>query len=102
MSTNPHINALFATGYILLVVSGIRLVGVYAGDKPDNEFLAPVIMLSLLVLSASIMAFIFFYRPLLLLLDGKRIEALGFFMRTVGTFAAVTIGIVGLMFALLQ
>jgi hypothetical protein len=48
-------------------------------------------MLSLLVLSVSVMAFLFFYQPVVLLLDGKREEALAFFLRTVGTFAAGTI-----------
>jgi hypothetical protein len=53
--------------------------------------LFPMIMLSLLVLSVSVMAFLFFYQPVVLLLDGKRDEALAFFLRTVGTFAAGTI-----------
>ncbi len=47
-------------------------------------------MLSLLVLSVSVMAFLFFYQPVIMLLEGKRQEAVTFFFKTVATFAIAT------------
>lgn len=47
-------------------------------------------MLCLLVLSVALMAFLFFYEPVLLLLDDKRPEAVRFFLGTVAIFAGLT------------
>lgn len=60
------------------------------GDKPDT-ILAPITFISVFTLSAAIMAFIFFYQPLQLLIDGKKKEAVNLFIRTIGVFAGVTI-----------
>lgn len=89
---NPYLGALLAIGYIGLVVLLIGGMAAFFGDAPDIEYLAPLIMLSLLVLSVATMGFLFFYRPLTLVLDGRRTEALGYFARMAGTFAAVLIG----------
>lgn len=58
-------------------------------NKPDT-FFAPIVMLSLLTLSVAVMAFLFFYQPLNLLIDGKKKEAVNLFVKTVGIFAALT------------
>lgn len=87
---NPYLGALVAIGYIGLVVLLMGGMAAFFGDAPDVEYLAPLIMLSLLVLSVATMGFLFFYRPLSLMLDGKRAEVLGYFARMAGTF---TIGI---------
>jgi len=58
-------------------------------DKPDT-FLAPVVFLSLLTLSVAVMAFLFFYQPVMLFIEGKKKEAVNFFVKTVGIFAILT------------
>jgi hypothetical protein len=89
MSKNPIINAVSAAGYIGLVVSVINLLSLTNSNKPDTAF-APVVFLSLLTLSVTVMAFLFFYQPLLLFIEGKKKEALNLFIKTVGVFAAFT------------
>jgi hypothetical protein len=39
------------------------------------------------------MAFLFFYRPAVLLIENKREEAVSFFLKTLGTFGVITIGL---------
>jgi hypothetical protein len=93
MTLNPYYNAIFALGYVTLVVSLMRL-GAYFGapDTPDNV-LIPIGMLSLFVLSATAMAYIFFYQPVMLFLDGKREDAVRLFVRTVAVFAVLTLSV---------
>lgn len=90
MLRNPIINALGASAYIILVASIFRLISKTQGDKPDT-FFAPVGFLSLLTLSVTVMAFIFFYQPLQLYIEGKKKEALNLFIKTVGIFGVVTV-----------
>lgn len=97
MSKNPIINALCAAGYIVLVVSVMTLVTHPLKDKPDT-FFAPVIFLSVFTLSVSVMAFLFFYKPLLLFIDGSKKEAINLFVKTVGVFAAITMVALALLF----
>ncbi|OGM09121.1 hypothetical protein A2Z67_05950 [Candidatus Woesebacteria bacterium RBG_13_36_22] len=59
-------------------------------NKPDT-FFAPITFLSVLTLSVAVMAFLFFYQPLQLFIEGKRKEAVNLFVKTVGIFAAFTI-----------
>jgi len=89
MFKNPLFNALSAAGYILLLVTVMTLVTKPLQDKPDT-FFAPVIFLSVLTLSVAVMAFLFFYQPLQLLIDGKKKQALDLFVKTVGIFGAIT------------
>jgi len=49
-----------------------------------------VVFLSLLTLSVAVMAFLFFYQPLLLFIEGKKKEAVNLFLKTVGIFAVMT------------
>lgn len=98
MSKNPFINALSATAYIVLIVTIMNFIMKTQGDKPDTPF-APFILLSLLTLSASIMAFLFFYQPLQLLIEGKKKDAVNLFVHTVGVFAGVTVVGLILLFA---
>ena len=37
------------------------------------------------------MGFLFFYRPMGLLMENKRDEAVSFFLKTLGTFGAITL-----------
>ncbi len=89
MFKNPIINALSAAAYIVLVVSIINFLSSKFRDTPDTIG-APVMFLSLLTLSAAIMAFLFFYQPLQLFIEGKKKEAVNLFVHTIGTFAVFT------------
>jgi predicted membrane channel-forming protein YqfA (hemolysin III family) len=97
MSKNPLINALSASAYIILGVTIMTFVTQPLKNKPDT-FFAPVIMLSLLTLSVAVMAFLFFYQPLLLLIDGKKKEAVDLFLKTVSIFGAITTIVLILLF----
>ena len=66
-------------------------------NKPDT-FFAPIVFLSLLTLSVAVMAFLFFYQPLTLFIDGKKKEAVNLFVKTVGIFAAITMVALILLF----
>src|SRR4030043_2119518 len=90
MSKNPIINALSASAYIILVVSVMTFVTQPLKNKPDT-FFAPITFLSVLTLSVAIMAFLFFYQPLQLFIEGKKKDAVTLFVQTVGIFAAFTI-----------
>jgi len=90
MSRNPIINAFSASAYILLIAGTLDLVSRTQGSKPDT-FFAPVAFLSLFTLSAAIMAYLFFYQPFQLFIDGKRKEAATLFLQTIGAFGAITI-----------
>ncbi len=90
MTTNPFLNALCALGYVIAVVSLIHFATGLAETGPDESILVPIGMLSLLTLSAAFMAYTFFYQPVLMLIDGKRKEAMQLFLRTIAVFAALT------------
>ena len=98
MSKNPLINAFSAAVYIVLVVSVMTFVTEPLRHKPDT-FFAPIVFLSVLTLSVSVMAFLFFYQPLQLFIDGKKKEALDLFVKTVGIFAAFTTVVLILLFS---
>ena len=89
MKANPYYNALLALVYIVGVVSLLFLAPKAIGGD-QTSILFPMGVLALLVLSVCLMAFLFFYEPITLLLDGHREKAVSFFLRTVGTFAAGT------------
>jgi hypothetical protein len=97
MSKNPFINALSASAYIILVVSVMTFVTQPLKDKPDT-FFAPITILFVLTLSVAVMAFLFFYQPLQLFIEGKKKEAINLFIKTVGIFAVITIIVLSLLF----
>jgi len=90
MSKNPIINAFGASAYIILVVSVMTFMSQTLKNKPDT-FFAPIVFLSVLTLSVVMMAFLFFYQPLQLFIDGKKKEAVNLFVKTVCFFAAFTV-----------
>jgi hypothetical protein len=89
MTKNPYLNALFAGLYIVLVVILINYGPVLVRQKPDT-ILAPIAMLSLLVLSAAFMGYLFFFQPVLIYVEGKKREAVHFFTKTLVVFAVIT------------
>ncbi|OGK66209.1 hypothetical protein A2313_03010 [Candidatus Roizmanbacteria bacterium RIFOXYB2_FULL_41_10] len=98
MTKNPFINALSASAYIILVVSVMTFVTQPLRNKPDT-FFAPITMLFVLTLSVAVMAYLFFYQPLLLFIEGKKKEAVDLFVKTVGIFAAITAVVLILLFS---
>lgn len=90
MTQNPFYNAFLAIAYIITLVStailGPRLLG-----GPEESIFYPMLGLSVFVLSAALMAYLFFYQPVVLLIDGKRQKATKLFLQTVGIFALATV-----------
>lgn len=97
MTKNPVVNALGASAYIVLVVSVMTIVTRPFRNKPDT-FFAPITVLFVLTLSAAVMAFLFFYQPLLLLIDGKKKEAVNLLTKTIGVFGVITAAVLTLLF----
>jgi hypothetical protein len=90
MKHNPYIHALGAATYILGVVLLISHISRLHHDTPDN-IVGSLAALSLFVFSAAVMAFLFFYRPVALLIEGKKEEAMTFFLKTLGTFGLIAL-----------
>jgi len=86
MTKNPFLNALFAISYIVILVSLASLVPTFFANSEDNIFM-PMSALSALVLSVSVMAYLFFYQPVLMFLDGEREKGVKLFLHTVAIFA---------------
>ena len=89
MTKNPYINALVASVYIVFVVLLITYGPTYVRDKPDT-ILAPIAVLSLLVLSVAFMGYTFIFQPVMMYIDGKKHEAIQLFTKTLISFAVVT------------
>ena len=98
MSKNPFVNALAASAYIIALVSSIWSMP--QGSIPENSFIGPITMLSLFVLSAAVMGYLFVYQPLCLFFEGKQQEAVRLFLLTVASFAGITLAVVALWLAL--
>ena len=97
MLKNPFINAFASSSYILIVVVIMNLMTQQLSNKPDT-FFVPVTVLFMLTLSVAVMGFLFFYQPLLLVIEGKKKEAINLFIKTVGIFAVFTIFVLILLF----
>jgi hypothetical protein len=89
MNKNAYYNAILASGYIAIIATFLQN-GHYIFGEKDN-FLSPILFLSLFVLSASIMGYLFIGEPIQLFLDGHKKQAADMFFRTVGTFAGITV-----------
>lgn len=98
MSKNAIFNALSAAVYITLVVVVMNYVSQTQRHKPDTIF-APIILISLLTLSVTVMAYLFFYQPLQLYIEGKKKQGIHLFMKTVGIFAVFTAVVLILLIA---
>jgi len=98
MSKNPIINALSASAYIIVGVTVMTFVTQPLKNKPDT-FFAPIVFLSLLTLSVAVMAFLFFYHPVQLLIEGKKKQAFNLFVQTIGIFGFITVVALILLFS---
>jgi len=99
MTTNPFFNATLVAGYIGSLV--FLITNLARPNTAAESMLVPVVMLSLFVLSAAVMGFLFLYKPLQLYFDGKKQEATSFFLNTVLIFAAITAVLVAALFVAL-
>ncbi|MES2014424.1 MAG: hypothetical protein V4437_01235 [Patescibacteria group bacterium] len=89
MTKNPILNALVATLYIGIVAS-VMFFGSHVEDARPTV-LVPIAMLSLFSLSAAVMGFIFFYKPILMYVEGEKPAAIKLLMQTIGAFAVITV-----------
>jgi hypothetical protein len=91
---------LFALGegiYISLVALLMFGIGKWFGDKPDPKIIAPIFLLLLFVISASISGALILGKPITLYLDGKKKEAVQLFSAILAwlvVFLAVAFAIV--------
>ena len=90
MKPNPYLYASGALLYIAAVASFLSFIETIKHDTPDT-LLDGMAFISLVVLSAAIMAFFFFYQPVLLAIEGNASGALSFFLKTLGTFAVLIV-----------
>ena len=97
MTKNPFLNAGAALLYIVGLVSIMYFGSALSGE--EDSILFPIAALSVFVLSAAVMAIVFFYQPVVLFFDGKRTEAVQLVVKTVATFA-VWVAVVLLLVAL--
>ncbi|MEK7613994.1 MAG: hypothetical protein AAB439_03935 [Patescibacteria group bacterium] len=86
MNPQPLLQASLAALYIVGVVGVMQGMLALTNDG-QSEVFAPVVMLSLLVLSVSVMAYLFFYKPVTLYVEGQKQEAVTFFLKIVAYFA---------------
>jgi len=93
MKWTPVLNASAAAFYIVAIMLFMQYMESIRRDTPDT-LLDGVGMLSLLVFSASVMAYLFFYQPLVLLLEHKKKEAASYFLATLGMFGALTAALI--------
>ncbi|HVM91113.1 MAG TPA: hypothetical protein VMU11_04445 [Verrucomicrobiae bacterium] len=77
--------------YVMAVAFGLAHTQQVFGGVQEPNFLIPVAMLMLLVLSATISGTLVLARPILMYWDGKKKEALAFFGMTVGWLALLTV-----------
>ena len=82
----PFIHALLAAGYIAFVAIGLQLT-TYITKDLNGTILIPMTMLSLFVLSAAVIGFLFLSEPMKLLFESKKHEAVVWFLKAVGFFA---------------
>lgn len=82
----PFLHALAAAAYIVIIVFVVQAVS-SALQSQNGTLVIPMTMLSLFVLSAAVMGYLFLSEPLYLLMENKKKEAIIFFGKIVGIFA---------------
>jgi len=95
----PFLYASGAALYIVFIVFVVKVLGSLL--KNQNEtIIIPMTMLSLFVLSAAVMGFLFLSEPLYLLIENRKKEAIAFFAKIVGFFACFVVVFTILLFLL--
>ncbi len=82
----PFLYASGAALYIIIIVFVVQTVS-SALQSENGTLVIPMTMLSLFVLSAAVMGFLFLSEPLYLLVENRKREAIVFFAKIVGFFA---------------
>ena len=98
MSKNPLLNAGVAIVYIILVASVMYYGPQLAG--PIDGVIVPIALLSLFVLSAVVMGFLFLYEPMQLYFSGEKKEAIRILVKTIAIFGSITILLLLTLFSL--
>lgn len=93
MRWNPYLNAIGAAAYLWGIALLIQYISASHHNTPDNV-VGAVAAFSLFTFSAAVMAFLFFYRPVMLLAEKKKEEAISFFLKTLATFGVITLIVV--------
>ncbi len=93
----PFLRALGASAYIAVMVLVVQGVGTLLKDQ-NETIIIPMTMLSLFVLSAAVMGFLFLSEPISLLIENKKKEAIVFFAKTVGFFACFVLLFTAILF----
>lgn len=88
MNKKYFYNPIIAAGYVTLVVTFINLISNMSNPPEENIFM-PIAGLSLLVFSVALMGYLFFFEPLVLLIDHKSIEAKKMFLTSITVFAVM-------------
>ncbi|PKN02743.1 hypothetical protein CVU76_01765 [Candidatus Dojkabacteria bacterium HGW-Dojkabacteria-1] len=94
MSKNPFVNSLVALAYIVVVVFTINIIDETEVNSGLAQYIMPVMVISLFTLSAAVMGYIFCFKPITLFLEGKKEEAVKLFLKTVGIFGIITLGLI--------
>ncbi len=90
MTKNPIINSLAAILYITAIGFMMYYANHYVGPAPEPSVLMPIAFLSLFTFSAAIMGYLFLSQPVQIYLDGKKKEAVNFFLKTLVSFGVIT------------
>ncbi|OGJ09094.1 hypothetical protein A2356_01820 [Candidatus Nomurabacteria bacterium RIFOXYB1_FULL_39_16] len=96
----PFVYALAAAVYIVLIVSIINILTVFKPEGGEEALIPMMMMLSLFVLSAAVMGFIFLSEPFRLYMEDRKQEGVAFFVRIVGFFACFVVLFLVLLFFL--
>lgn len=96
MKWNPFTNAVAASAYIGAVALFMHFIESLRHDTPDT-LVDGMGFISLFVFSAAVMAFLFFYQPAVRLIDGKKSEAVSYFLKTLGIFGLITVVVLTLV-----
>ena len=86
----PFLHALGAALYIVGIVLVAQAVGSVLKHKPDT-IIIPMTMLSLFVLSAAVMGYLFLAEPITLLIENRKREGILFFGKVVAFFACFVV-----------
>jgi len=86
----PILNAVLAAIYIILI-STLMFYGDTLSRTEEPSVIMPIGMLSLLTLSVAVMGYLFTATPLQMYIDGNKAEAVKFFLRTLASFAIITL-----------
>jgi hypothetical protein len=93
----PFLHALGAVIYIVVIVLVVQAIN-FALKSQNGTIVIPMTMLSLFVLSAAIMGYLFLAEPLQLFMNDRKQEAVAFFAKVVGIFACFVVAFAILLF----